>query len=196
MADAEAGGRLSGRDIAAVPAFVNRRIVRRFFFWESAQVLSFGLRSGDPLGLAPADEFALGLGYIAEKLENDIRDQRACEVLPLPGIQKRHIQDDDANLFFFGDGPPLFDNLFIVSAQPVDALDDKGVARLHSFHQPLISRAVKVLSRELFPADLSFRDAERAHGSKLPVQILLFGGYAGISIHFALHYDSSNQILV
>ena len=49
------------------------------------------LRGGDPLGLPLADVPALCLGHVAEQLEDDVGNQRPCQVAALPGGDQAEI---------------------------------------------------------------------------------------------------------
>lgn len=51
-----------------------------------------GLRGSNAFGLPLANELSFCLGYVAQKLQDDVGNQRSCQIPPLSGIQKRHIQ--------------------------------------------------------------------------------------------------------
>ena len=86
---------------------------------------------GDTLCLPLADQFALILGDKREKLEHDITQKGAQEILRITSVQQRHIQYYDIYALFSGQYAPLFLNLCIVTAQPVNAFDIEYVARPH-----------------------------------------------------------------
>ena len=84
-------------------------------------------RHGDALRLTLMDELPLCLGHIAEQLQDNVGDQGPGEISVLPGIQQGHIQHHDGCALLLGDDPPLLQNLIVISAQAVNALDHKGI---------------------------------------------------------------------
>ena len=84
-------------------------------------------RHGDALRLSLPDELPLRLSHITEQLQNDVGDQRPGEIPIFSGIQQGHIQHDNGRALLFGNDPPLLQNLIVISAQPVNALDHKGI---------------------------------------------------------------------
>ena len=97
-------------------------------------------------------------------------------------IQERHIQNDDVSLLLFGEDAPLAEDFFIVSAKPVDAFDDKCIARPEFSHQTGPIRPVEVFAGEFLEKDSAVRDAENAHDTELAVEILVTGADAAIGI--------------
>ena len=82
---------------------------------------------GDALRLSLPDELPLRLSHITEQLQNDVGDQRPGEIPIFSGIQQGHIQHDNGRALLFGNDPPLLQNLIVISAQAVNALDHKGI---------------------------------------------------------------------
>ena len=109
---------------------------------------------GDALRLSLPDELPLCLGHIAEQLQDNVGDQGPGEISVLPGIQQGHIQHDNGRALLFGNDPPLLQNLIVISAQAVNALDHKGIARLQPADQPPVIRARKILAGLLVHEDL------------------------------------------
>ena len=85
---------------------------------------------GDALRLSLPDELPLRLSHITEQLQNDVGDQRPGEIPIFSGIQQGHIQHDNGRALLFGNDPPLLQNLIVISAQAVNALDHKGMGLL------------------------------------------------------------------
>ena len=71
--------------------------------------------------------------------------------------------------FLFCENPPLLQNFIIISAKPVDALDDKRIARLELFDQALIDRTLKILARLLLLIALLLGDTKLPQGKDLSV---------------------------
>ena len=82
---------------------------------------------GDALRLSLPDELPLRLSRITEQLQNDVGDQRPGEIPVFPSVQQGHVQHHDGRPLFLGDDPPLLQNLIVISAQAVNALDHKGI---------------------------------------------------------------------
>ena len=116
--------------------------------------------SRDSLRLTLPDIFPLCLGHIAQKLKHNIRNQRSGQIVPLPCVEQGHVEHHDIHLFLFCENPPLLQNFIIIPAKPVDALDDKRIARLELFDQALIDRTLKILARLLLLIDLLLEDAK------------------------------------
>ena len=127
MGHPQFSGRGSAADFTPAPCGHDGLIVLAPILEFPPKVDAPGLGRGDPLGLPLAAELPLCLGNIAQQLKDDVSDQHPGEIPPLTGIQQRHIQYHDGHLFFLCEQVPLLQNLVVVSSQPVDALDDKGV---------------------------------------------------------------------
>ena len=64
-------------DHSFLPLRQDSFVVSWLFSWTPSELYTSRLGSGDPLRLALTNEFALCLSYIAEQLQDDIRDQRS-----------------------------------------------------------------------------------------------------------------------
>ena len=95
----------------------------------SSEALTTRFRRGDPLCLPLADEGSLGFGNVGQQLQNDVCDQGPRQVPVRAGVQEGHIEDYDCGHLLLGDHPPLFQDLVIVPAQPIDGFDYHDVAR-------------------------------------------------------------------
>ena len=69
-------------------------------------------------------------------MQDNIAEKGPHQVLAPPGVQQRHIQNHNVNLFLFCENPPLILDFFIVASQPVDALDIEQVVRLEFSDPP------------------------------------------------------------
>lgn len=170
---AEHGGGLSGRQFAVCPPLIHAFILRRFLNGSASKLNAPGPRRRDPLRLPLAYELPLRLRHIGKKLQHDIRDQLPGQVTPLPGIQQGHIQNHDGNALLLRQIAPLIQNLVVISPQPVDALDEQGVARLDFSAQPPVARTIKVLARFLVQNDVLPGDPRLQQSNPLPVLILI-----------------------
>lgn len=129
LCHSEHAGCASAGDLASFPLVIYRSEILRYFHGCPSHMNTPGFCGCDTFGLPLANELTFRLRHIAQKLENDVCDERSCEIPSLPGVQQWHVQHHDGSLLFSGDDAPLLQYFFIVAAQPVDALDDKGVAR-------------------------------------------------------------------
>ena len=152
-------------------------VVFRLFSRFSAEGYASCLGCGNAFRLSLSDEFSLCLSHIAQKLQYDVRDQRSGQIPALPRIQQRHVQNDDLGFFLFCENSPLLQDLIIIPSEPVNALDDKGIARLDLFDEAAINRSVEVLSRNLICEYLLSTHTKFCQRDNLPVRVLLFGGY-------------------
>ena len=80
---------------------------------------------------------------------------------------------------------PLVQNFVVVSSQTVNALYHKYIASLKPEQQPLIVGAVEVLSGLSVAVDIPVPDAKGPQRNKLAFFILMFGGYARVTIYFS-----------
>ncbi len=80
---------------------------------------------------------------------------------------------------------PLVQNFVVVSSQTVNALYHKYIASLKPEQQPLIVGAVEVLSGLSVAVDIPVPDAKGPQHNKLAFFILMFGGYARVTIYFS-----------
>lgn len=158
------------------------KIIRRLFRL-SAAVHAFALGCHDALGLPLADVVPFGLSDIAEDLQDQIRDECPGEVLFLfPGVEQRHVQDDDIDLLFLGDDLPLLQDLFIIPSQRVDRMQIEDISRSELLHHPQIARARKAAPGLFVHEDVLFGHAVLLHGKQLPFLMLFSGGHPYISI--------------
>ena len=72
-----------------------------------------------------------------------------------------------------------------ISSQTVNALYHKYIASLKPEQQPLIVGAVEVLSGLSVAVDIPVPDAKGPQRNKLAFFILMFGGYARVTIYFS-----------
>ena len=131
------------------------------------------------------DEFTLRLRHIAQKLEHDIRDQRTGQVAAPARVKQRHIQHDDGRSFLFCDDAPLLQDLFIISPETVDALDDKGVAVFQFSQQPPVAASVKILAGLLIQNDLAVVPPKLPQGDELALLILFSCGNSRVAVFHA-----------
>lgn len=94
--------RRSAADLAPTPCGYDGLIVFASVFKLPPKVDALGFSCCDPLGLTLAVEFPFSLGHIAQKLEDNVGNQYPSEIPPLAGVQQRHIQHHNGNLFLFG----------------------------------------------------------------------------------------------
>ena len=99
----------------------------RLHQWRTPKTHALRFRHGDALRLTLMDELPLCLGHIAEQLQDNVDDQGPGEIPIFSGIQQGHIQHDNGRALLFGNDPPLLQNLIVISAQAVNALDHKGI---------------------------------------------------------------------
>lgn len=72
--------------------------------------------------------FPLTLGHKRQNLQNQIGNKCPQQVLALPYIQKRHIQDTNIYTLFLRKQPPLLLNLLVIAPQPINAQDIEYVS--------------------------------------------------------------------
>ena len=117
------------------------------------------LRRRDPLRLPLADELTFCLRDIAQKLQNNVRDQRSCQITVLPGIQQRHIQHKDGRALFPRNDPPLLQYFIIIPPQPVDTLDDKCIPGSQPPEQLPVALPLKIRAGALVQINIPVRNA-------------------------------------
>ena len=149
MGDTKPSCSFPRRYFAPYPQFFQAAIFRGLFSGLTPKPDALQLCRRDALGLPLADELPFRLGHIAEKLQDDVRDQRSGQILILPRVQQRHIQHHNGGAFFLGNDAPLFQDFIIIASQAVDALDNKGVAAFYFAYQFLVILPLKVFSRLL-----------------------------------------------
>ena len=176
-------GRRPATDLASPPGGHYALVVLAPVFELPPEVDALGFGCGDTLCLTLAVELPLRLRHIAQKLEDDVGDQHACEIPALAGVQQGHIQHHDGHLLFLGQQPPLLQDLVIVPPQPVDALDDKGVPGFQFAYQPPVSGAVKILARLLVHDDTVSLNPKFPHGDDLPILVLILCGNPDVSVY-------------
>ncbi len=125
----EHSGRASARNLATFPLGVYGSEIFWYFHWSSAHMNAPGFRRGNSFRLSLVNKLTFRLRHITQKLEDDVCNQSSGKISSLSCVQKRHIQYHNGCFFLSGDDAPLLQNFLIVATQPVDALDDKGVAR-------------------------------------------------------------------
>ena len=119
-------------------------------------------------------------------MEHDVRDQRTGQVAAPARVEQRHIQHDDGRSFLFCDDAPLLQDLFIISPETVDALDDKGVAVLQFSQQPPIAVPVKILAGLLIQNDLAVVQPKLPQGDELALLVLFSCGYSCVTVFHVL----------
>ena len=125
-------GGFPGRHISPLPGLQAGVECRRLFLARMAEAHAPCLGCRDTLRLPLVDELPLRLSHITEQLQNDVGDQRPGEIPIFSGIQQGHIQHDNGRALLFGNDPPLLQNLIVISAQAVNALDVEQIVFLFS----------------------------------------------------------------
>ena len=134
------------------------------------------------LGLPLADVGALIFRHKGKYLQHDVAEKGAHQIFAPAGIQQRHIQHYDVDAFLFRQYPPLLQNLPIVPAQTVDALDVEQIVFFQFPHQPLVLRTVEVLAGLLVHKDVFLRDLQFSQCNQLSVLVLVTGADPDIAI--------------
>ena len=124
-------------------------------------------------------------------MQDNIAEEGPHQVLAPAGVQQRHIHHHDVNTLLLGQNPPLFQNLAVVAAQPVDALDIEQVVRLQLFDQLLVLGPLKILAGLLVQKDILLRDGQLPHGDQLPVLVLVTGADPDIAVCIGNGYRPS-----
>ena len=180
-------------DLFFLPLADNLGKLIRYGDLRSAKPDSFGLGSGDTLRLAFADVLPLALGYKAEDLQHQVRDEGSHQVFSLTGIQQWHIQYNDVHTFFFGKDTPLILNLLIIASQPVNAQNKEHIPRLQPAEQPFVIGTVEVFAGLLVHVDVFCGNVLLGHGDPLPFLILILAGNSDISVYCA--FDMIDPLL-
>lgn len=108
---------------SSIPSFDNLSKVLWRCFGRTSKMHTSRFCGGNALCLALFYVLSLGLSYEAEDLENEISDEGAHEVFPVPGVQQWHVDHADVNAYVLRENAPLALNLLVVASQPVDAED-------------------------------------------------------------------------
>ena len=137
---------------------------------------------GNPLRLPLTDVAALVLRHEGEHLQDGVAEERPNKVFPAPGIQKGHVNHADVDAFFFRQNAPLFQDLRVITAQAVDALDIQQVVPFQLPQELPILGPLEVLAALFIRIDIAVGDTVFMHGNDLPVFILLFRADTHITI--------------
>ena len=149
----------------------------------TTEAYAFFLCLGNAFGLADTYVFALVFGNKGKDLQYDIGDEFSHERAGCgTRVQKRHIEDEDIRPNFIGDTAPFFGDHGIVSAPPVNGLDDEQVAALEFAYKAQVVLPFEVFSAYLVAEDMFRWDAEGTESGQLPVEVLVARGDAGVSI--------------
>ena len=165
----------SCRHFSSLPLFVAMLVLVRAFFglWSKANALL--LCSGNALRLSLSNKISFRLRHIREQLKNNISDQRSGQIPSLSGIQQRHVQHYDGCLFFFGDNPPLLNDLLIIASEPVNTLDYQNIIAFQLSDQFSVLWAIEVFTRLLVNKNADLINSELSHCDELAIFILLTG---------------------
>ena len=109
-----------------------------WLLWWSAKSNAPQLCRCYPFCLTLFDQFPFRLCYIGQQLQNNIGNQRSCQVTLLFRVQQRHIQNYERRPFVFCDEPPLFYDFFIIAPQTVNA----GTTNTNSIAGCLLKKAL------------------------------------------------------
>lgn len=149
----------------------------------TTEAYAFFLCLGNAFGLADTYVFALVFGNKGKDLQYDIGDEFSHERAGCgPRVQKRHIEDENIRPNLIGDTAPFFGDHGIVSAQPVNGLDDEQVAALEFAYKAQVVLPFEVFSAYHVAEDMFRWDAEGTESGQLPVEVLVARGDAGVSI--------------
>ena len=91
----------------AFPLQIGAQVVIGQRLWRPAEPYPSGLGGRNSLRLTLTDIGKLILSDKGEYLQHNIAQKRAHQILPLSGIQQRHVQYHNVNAFFFGQYSPL-----------------------------------------------------------------------------------------
>ena len=141
-----------------------------------------GLGRRDALRLALVDGGPLVLRHEGEDLEDNVAEKGPHQVLAPSRVQQGHVQHHDIHPLFLGQHPPLLQDLPIVPAQPVNALDVQHVVPLQPPHQFPVLGPVKVLAGLVVPVQILLRDLQLPHGQPLPLLVLVPGADPDVPI--------------
>ena len=186
MCNAQFLARRPHRQLTALPACLDLPKVHGQLLIGSPEFYAPCLRRGNALRLPLTDEFTFCLRHIAQKLEHDVRDQRTGQVAAPARVKQRHIQHDDGRALLLCNDVPLLQNLFIVSSETVDALDDKGIAVFQFSQQPPIAVPVKILAGLLIQNDLAVVPPKLPQGDELTLLILFSCGNSRVAVFHVL----------
>lgn len=107
-------------------------------------------------------------------MQNQVGDESTHQILALPAIQQRHINDADVHILLLGQDASLILHLLIIAPQSVDALNVEQVARLQFFHQLFVLGTVEILAGHLVHGDYTMNHVQGcAHGCKFPCYAFL-----------------------
>ena len=139
----------------------------------AAEAHAAALGRGDALGLAGADGFALVLRDKGEELQHQVCDKGAHQVLGEGGVQQRHVQHADIHPALLGQEAPLLENLLVVAAQPVDAVQEQQVPAPQPVQEALVLRPAEVLAALLVQEDVLPAQAQTLQGLELAGLVLV-----------------------
>ena len=138
---------------------------------------------GNAFRLPSAGVFPFVFRHEGQYLQYNVRDEFADKGTRFCArVQKRHIQKEDVCQNLIGDTAPFFGDHGIVSAQPVNGLDDEQVAALEFAYKAQVVLPFEVFAAYLVTEDMFRWDAEGTESGQLPVEVLVARGDAGVSI--------------
>ncbi len=91
MINSERSCRSAGRQASLLPLLETVIKLLRPFHGRRAEANASFLRSSNTLLLSLADELTFGLRHIGQKLQHNVRNERAREIAARARIQQRHI---------------------------------------------------------------------------------------------------------
>ena len=87
----------------------------------------------NPLSLSAANILPFILSHKGKYLQNKVGNEGAEQIFVTPCVQQWHIQHKDVYALFLGNYPPLFQNLLVISAKPVNACNSELLTRPELF---------------------------------------------------------------
>lgn len=138
---------------------------------------SFG--GGNTFGLTLTNKIEFNLREGRHNLKDEIGDKSAEDIPVAPSVENGHVQDDNSRTFFFGDNAPLIENVRIISAEAVNAFDDKHVSSFKTAHKAFVLWSVKVFAA--LTVDENLVDAKVLKSDNLSVFVLVFARNSSVT---------------
>lgn len=153
-----------------------------------------GFGGSNTFSLSLANTAAFIFRYKRQNLKNNVAEKGSHQIFSPAGIQKRHIKNNNINSFFSGENSPLFQNICVVTAKTVNALNKKQIVFFLFSQKFFVLRTIEIFSGLFVGIDVLRLDMQFSHYKKLPVFVLILRADTNVSISF-LHVFSPSLFL-
>lgn len=161
-------------------------ILRQHFRRAAEADAPFFCRS-DAFCLAAPDIVPFILRHEGQYLEDDVAEEGTEQVFAPPCVEKGHVDHHDVDAFSLCQHLPLLEDVSVIPAEPVDALDIEQVPFAELPHHSLVLGTAEIFAGLFVHVHLACRDGHRLHGGPLPRFILFPAAHPDVSVDLSHH---------